>query len=290
MANERRIYFGTKERMVWVRAPQVDYDASKIGWEGGTTQFLNGGAYVRRSTTAHKQYNFTWTNLSRDEIRLINDFADGVYGDGPIYFIDPFAADKNVLPQYWATPRLVFKDAPVLSGQDRNGFIQYPIALNNSLGYPTAAPQYVWDTSWPAAILRPTLYIPVPTGYTLWFGAHGYATSASTSALNATPDSDVPAQLEILDVNNQQTFNYSWDGSSTLTGVTFNFGATASPASAIISGMVAQVLPTGVTPTANGFISGQGNGGVRFATQPQRQDYSAARDMVSLTAQLVETV
>lgn len=288
MANERRIYFGTKERMVWVRAPQIDYDASKIGWEGGTTQFLNGGAYVRRSTTAHKQYNFTWTNLSRDEIRLINDFADGVYGDGPIYFIDPFAADKNVLPQAWATPRLVFKDAPVLSGQDRNAFIQYPVALNNSLGYPTIAPQYVWDTTWPAITLRPTLYIPVPPGTTLWFGAHGIVTPAANSALTITPDSGTVSQIQVLDVTDMTRFSNSWD--STVTGgVTINFGAGAT-SSAIVSGMMAQILPTGVQPLPGGYISGQGNSGVKFATQPQRQDYSAALDMVSLTAQLVETV
>lgn len=288
MTLTRQIWFGTKERMTAVRAPQIDYDTSKIGWEGGTTQFLNGGAYVRRSTTAHKQYNFTWTNLPRDDIRTINDYADGVYGDGLIYFLDPFAMDRNILPQYWATPRLVFKDAPVLSGQDRQAFIQYPTALDNDLGYPTVAPQYVWDTStWPAVQLRPSLYIPLPPDYTLWFGAHGVVTPAANSALTITADSGTPTRIQVLDVTDMNRFSDSWD-STTTTGVTINFGTT-SAASAVISGMIAQVLPTGLTPQPGGFISGQGNAGVRFATQPQRQDYSAALDMVSLTAQLVES-
>jgi hypothetical protein len=287
MVMDRQMYFGTKELMSFVPAPTVDYDASRVGWVGGVQQFLNGFAWNKRSVTTHKTYNFTWSNLSRDQIRLIRDYADGIYGTGAIYFLDPFAMDRNLLPQHWATPRLVEEDGPVLTGQQREDFVMYPTAMPNQLGYPQVAPYYNWDsTTWPAVALRPSVYIPLPEGYTLWFGAHGVVTAAATSALTILPDSGTVTQIQILDVTNNQRFSNSWD-STTTTGITINFGAVAT-SSAAISGMMVQVLPTGVTPATGGFISGQGNGGVSFVQSPQLQEYSAALDLESLTAVLVE--
>lgn len=284
MALYRQMWFGTRERMTAVRAPKVDYDASKAGWDGGVTQFLNGGAYVRRSVTSHKLYNMTWTNLSRDEIREINDYADGVHGNGAIYFIDPFAMDKNLLPQYWATPRLALSDAPMLNGGSRFSAIAYPQTLINSLGYPTTAMQYTINNDSAPVEQRPTVYIPIPEGYTLWFGAHGVAQDASASPLTITTDSEGIVQVPISGIEDNQRFSISYEGGIN-PGVTISLGANGT---GIISGMMVQVLPTGVLPTTGGFISGQGHGGVRFATNPTLQQYSAVMDMVSLTAQFVE--
>jgi hypothetical protein len=49
-----------------------------------------------------------------------------------------------------------------------------------------------------------------------------------------------------------------------------------------------QVLETGVTPATGGFISGQGNSGLQFITQPQYVPYSAALDKVGVVAELAE--
>jgi hypothetical protein len=282
----RTMYFGTKELMSYVRAPQIDYDASKVGWDGGVAAFLNGGAYVRRSTTSHKQYNFTWSNISRAEILLINDYADGVYGNGPFYFLDPFAMDTNLLPQYWATPRLVNSDGPVLSGAPRNTVLPTSATMSNTLGYPTTGAIYTYNsTTWPNIALRPSIYIPVPTGYTFWFGAHGVVSAANTTPVSVQADGGSPVYPAILGVADPTRFNYSAQGNIT-TGVTVRLGDQAGTAT--LAGMMAQVLPDGVTPATGGFISGQGNSGVRFATNPSLQQYSAAMDKVSLTAQLVE--
>jgi hypothetical protein len=97
-----RMYFGTRNYMQWVVAPKINYEASKRGYVSAAG-FVNGGQFVRRSASAAKGYNLSWELKPRDEIRTINDYADGVYGTGPIYFLEPFAMDKNLLPQYWAT-------------------------------------------------------------------------------------------------------------------------------------------------------------------------------------------
>lgn len=284
MALYRQMWFGTRERMTAVRAPKVDYDASKAGWDGGVTQFLNGGAYVRRSVTSHKLYNMSWGNMSRDEIREINDYADGVHGTGPIYFIDPFAMDKNLLPQYWATPRLALYDAPMLNGGTRFSAIAFPEILTNALGYPSVAMQYTIDSSSVVVDKRPSVYIPIPAGHTLWFGAHGVEQASATSPLTVTSDNGVTQRVAVLSVFTNERFSNSYVG-GTNSGITISLGANGT---AVLSGMMAQVLPTGMLPTSGGFISGQGHAGVRFATNPTLQQYSAAMDMASLTAQFVE--
>jgi hypothetical protein len=110
------MWFGNRNYMQWIVPPQINYDSSRAG-KVYTAQYTNGGAWVRRSATGSRHYNFAWNLKRRDEIRAIMDYADGVYGtDDPIYFIDPFAADKNVLPQYWSVPSLGAEDAPQLQG------------------------------------------------------------------------------------------------------------------------------------------------------------------------------
>ncbi len=135
---EHKMWFGTRDYPQWVSCPVVDADMSKLGWQSQQL-YLNGGARVRRSSTAHKEYNLSWNLQSRDNIRQINDYADGIYGDGLIYFIDPFAANRNVAPQYWAAPMLGAEDAPILHGSVRPTTIT---TNTNTNGYPTKSAVY----------------------------------------------------------------------------------------------------------------------------------------------------
>lgn len=277
------IYFGTRERMMWVRAPDANYDGSRAGWDGGATTFLNGGAIVQRSTSAHRTYNYAWNMMTRDEIRAITDYAEGVWGSGAIFLLDPFAMDKNVLPQHWATPRTVLQDAPVLSGSPRREAVEYPTDYINSLGYPTRGIMYRVSANWPLAAARPKLYIPIPSGYTLWFGAHGAV--AATSPLTVTPTGSAAVVMPVLDNTNATRFSHSWNGAQ-YTGVEISFSGNSG--NAIVTGMMAQILPTGVTPATGGFISGQGHSGLRFVSQPSLTQNNVALDKQSLAVQLVE--
>lgn len=172
MAN-RLMYFGTQERMTWIKCPAYNPDISKVGWQT-TNQFLNGGASIRRSSTAHKEYQFAWNLSKGSDIAAITDYADGLYGDGLIYFLDPFAITTNLLPQSWASPRLGVEDGVVFNGKVRPVLAVTP---TNSFGYPTKSATYTFDTT---SVFQ-SLYVPIPEGYSFHFGAHG--TSTGTAAV-----------------------------------------------------------------------------------------------------------
>jgi hypothetical protein len=97
------MWMGTRDFADWVPACSINADFSSVGWSAKTT-YLNGGAYVRRSRGTHKEYELNWPLSPRDDLRKIDDLAKGLWGDGLIYFLDPFAMDKNVLPPHWASP------------------------------------------------------------------------------------------------------------------------------------------------------------------------------------------
>lgn len=276
-----QMWFGTRDYMTWVPAPAINMDASKVGW---TTQsnYLNGGAYVRTSTNSHKEYNMSWNLAARSDIRIITDFADGIYGTGPIYWADPMAMDTNMLPQSWASPMLGAYDGPILSGKTTRPTTVVTDA--NSLGYPTQKAVYTIG-----AETKPTTWVPIPLGYTAWAGVHG--TNGTGGRVVATPTTGpttlgTPTNLTMLTVGNTTRFNYSVDSNGgTVTGLQISFGGTGT---IMPVGIMVQVLPTGVTPAIGGFISGQGQSGARFASQPTLTEYSSVQDKAGLTAKLVE--
>lgn len=278
-----RMWFGNRYHMQWVLAPQINFDSSKRGY-ATTATYLNGGAFVRRSATAAKGYNFTWTLKRRDDIRAINDYADGVFGPGPIYFLDPFAMDKNLLPQFWAVPALGNLDAPLLAGDyDEDRPTVLPTAANTN-GYPfnTAIYTLAADTT------LASVWIPCPPGYTLWVGAHGTATG--TAAVHVTPTTGpnstaAAVTVPLLPVTSTTRVNTSVKG-DTYGGALISF---AGIGTLNLAGLMAQVLPNGKTPATGGFISGQGHSGCSFVEEPTLTNYSAGIDRVGISVNLVET-
>lgn len=277
------MWFGNQNHMQWVKAPAINYDSSKRGY-ASSMSYLNGGVYVRRSSTAAKGYNFTWSMKSRDEIRAVIDYADGVYGDGPIYFLDPFAMDTNLLPQFWAVPALGAGDAPMLIGEfdeQRPGVLP---TTPNTLGYPFNTANY----SLMGTDVRATVWIPCPAGYSLWFGAHGAATG--TAAVQVTPTTGPtsvapPSALTLLSVNDETRMNFSVNG-GTYTGALLSLNGIGTLQ---LSGLMAQCLPTGYTPQVGGFISGQGHSGCSFVTEPLLTNYSVGINRAGAVVNLVET-
>jgi len=108
-----QVYFGTADKQTWIKSPASGMKASSVGW-ATQSQLLDGRAFVRRSNGTHRQYDASWlgsmnnTDLSLS-LHTIKDFADGLYGDGPYYFIDPYAAKTNLMPPHWAAPMLAEK-------------------------------------------------------------------------------------------------------------------------------------------------------------------------------------
>lgn len=64
------------------------------------------------------------------------------------------------------------------------------------------------------------------------------------------------------------------------------------PDTITLSGLILQVLPTGMAPRPGTFISGQGNAGCQFVEEPRQSPYSAVLGedgYVAISAKLVET-
>lgn len=274
------MYMGTRERMLAVPCANVSMPSSKVGWNQ-TTNFLNGGASVRRSTAASKTYELTWNSISRDDARIILDIADRLYGTGEVYFVDPFTADKNMLPQQWASPMQAIYDGLPLIGVDR----PVATATPNVNGFPVQSALYTCD---PAAKKR-TVWIPVPPGHTAHVGVFGIAGTGGkvyvTPTIGATAHA-TPQEVTLMSVSNTARTNLAIVNDGDYNGIELSLGGDGT---IIISGMIVQVLKTGKAVTPGGFISGQGNSGCMFEAQPEYTPYSAALDMVGMTATLVET-
>jgi hypothetical protein len=274
--SDKQMWMATRDHGDWVPCANSGADFSSVGY-ASTTQYLNGGAYVRRSRTTHREYELAWPLLPRDALRPIDDIAKGLWGDGLIYFLDPFAMDKNALPPHWAAPMLSAGDAPPLVGETPPVLSVTPA---NSLGYPIRTATYSG-----VDMDAQTLYVPIPRGYKAWIGVHGPANVGKMvvrgviSATNKTPNTVLPT----LAVTDATRFTNSFSG-DTYMGIEVSVEGDVSYAGAML-----QILPSDVIPDTGGFISGQGNSGGDFEAQPRLQVYSSALDKVGMTAKLIET-
>jgi len=271
-------YMGTRNQMIEVRAPSINMPSSKQGYFN-KVDFLNGGTSIRRSRAAHKNYTMSWNLINRDEGRKILDLADGIYGSGPIYIHDPISSDRNVLPQWWATPAQGLSDGLALNNATRG---EATATLANTLGFPPESIRYVVEPG-----VTRQIWVPIPAGYTAHVGAYGSDGTGGTVVATPTISalvSDTPVTLTLLDVTDDSRFNQTFD-SSQYNGFFLSLGGDGT---VTLSGIMVQVLETGVTPETGGFISGQGNSGLQFVTQPTYTPYSAALDKVGVVAELTE--
>ena len=283
---ERKMYFGTRGYMQWVPACGINPDFSKIGWSA-QMQYLNGGAGVRASSGSHKEYTMAWNSGTRDELRVISDYADGLYdtatGVNLVYFLDPMAMDKNVLPFVWSAPAQGFADAVTLTPGQQPTVVATPA---NVLGYPARSAVYKANLS------SQTLWIPVPAGYTAWVGAHGSAVGDAGVLVTPTAGAALltPVKLTLLSVTSTTRVNTSFsDANSDGIQISLVNDGAGSEDTLTISGMIVQILPNGVTPATGGFISGQGNSGCQFLEKPTQTPRSAALDRMGMSARLIET-
>lgn len=92
--------------MEWFKTPSSGADTSPVGWNSeGTT--LNGDGYAFGSFGSHKVYQFDWgSSNAREVAQRMKSYADGTYGRGYIYFVDPTLYELNILPAAWADPSM----------------------------------------------------------------------------------------------------------------------------------------------------------------------------------------
>lgn len=283
MSLNRNVWFGTKDYMQWIPAPAVDVQAGKQGYAGAAS-FLGGGAWVRRSKTAAKRYAMSWNMKGRDEVRPILDYADGIYGNGFMYYMDPFAMDKNVFPSYVAAPYMNYYDGPFIVDGTR------PTLVNSvtANGYPVESAVYKLTST--SSV--PTVFIPIPQNHVAYIGAHGSVVTGNAS-VTVTPvvssiATGATTDLTLLSRSTMTRTNYSLAGSAGYIGVNVSMRST-STGQLQLDGLIAQVAPEGAVLPSGGFISGQGSLGLSFANQPSYSEYNAALDRVGVSVELVET-
>jgi hypothetical protein len=275
MTTSKKMYIATRYRGGWIPAPSINADFSEVGW-GGRMEYINGGVGIQRSKPAHKEYTLVWNPDKRDYLRDVTDIASGLWGPGLIYPLDPMAMDKNLLPQFMASPVMAAYGAPLLVGD------LYPILVDtaaNSLKYPVQSADYGSGT------VRQRVYIPIPPGYTAWVGVHGNTPGLPT--LGVLPFTGPTTTSPVVNISTQSVTTIT-RFSNSFSGDIYRGIEVYALSGAFYAGAMVQVLKTGAIPGTGDFISGQGHSGCEFETTPQQTAYSAPLDRVGVTAKLVE--
>lgn len=273
---DHKMYFGTKTHMTWIPCPAINAGLGSSRWIT-TGNFLNGGAYQRQSAIGRKNYSFSWNPQVAEDMYDFLAFFDGIHGTGPYYFVDPFAAKSNILPSFLASPVTMAEDAPSFGGTQR---VARVITGSNNLGYPAHSGQLSVGSGFGP---YKRYSIPVPPGHNLHLGVHGSA--SGTAAVVAISQAGSTTSLPLLSTSTSQRTNVSLPG-GTWYDVTVQGNGVLT-----LTGLIGQILPVGEVPETGGFIPGQGNTGVRLASEPVVTGYSAAiaNASVGVTAEFVET-
>jgi len=268
------VYFGTKDKQAWIKAPRTGMKASNEGW-AAESQLLNGRAFVKRSGASHRKFEVAWSGSynSEDEASLqrIVNFASGLYGDGPFYFVDPFSVNQNVLPPHWAAPMLAQKEWPALTKDLTPTFTAATVANDYPMKYVTYETPGAFESA-------NKLTLIIPNGYKLQFGWHGPSAGSSTGIrivpyLRSNGAADTAINPARINAGGTLRTNTSVSGNS-YSRVEI-FLATGSAASVQITGMIAQIIPIASSVAAGGFIAGKGTTALEFSSLPSIEYYSS---------------
>jgi hypothetical protein len=283
----RKVYFGNDQKQVWINAPQTAMRASSAGFIS-EQQLLSGYTSIMRSQASHRRFEMNWLGSLNapdleDSLQTIKDFSDGLYGYNKLFWNDPYAMGMNLFSPAWAAPFMsigtdweaICPDDVGISKEVVTTASISSLVGNNTQGYPANSAKFTAPGSPNAESDRFAFYIPA--GYTLWLGLHGHhgTTGAAFGQAYKNGVAATPTNLTPLGVNTATRVNTSFS-SSNADKVEFYLAKTASsPCTFHISGLIAQLLPTGVSPEVGGFISGRGTNGLQFASFPEIEYYSA---------------
>lgn len=276
----RNLWFGTVDRMEWVPTPNRGADVSGVGWQAGG-ELLSGGAYQFNSFNSAKNFSFEWPqSSSRTAAQLMKSYADGTYGRGLIYFLDPLTYNTNVLPALWADPSMAIMSesntvvpgvTPTSVPTTGNPDLRLPVrsAFYNLSSVGATLPSMLDDSN--------SVFIPIPNGFTLFMGAfYNFVGSAgvyysSVFQGGATSGATI---IPPLDSSGEDLFNAFIAAPPGQVGIRLWVGKTASGSSSItLSAIHARLFPQGVPYQSLQvgepfWVGGQGHSGCRFVGYP----------------------
>jgi len=276
---DRKVYFGNGQKQVWINAPRTGLQSPATGFTS-EQQLLSGRTFIRRSYGSHRRFNPSWIGSMNEEglensLYTIKDFADGLYGKGPYYWVDPFASDQNILPPHWAAPSLTQLDWPDIWDIEPVEVTDTP---SNQLNYPPKSLKFDYDDTDELSSTK-KLRLIIPDGYSLFFGWHGQIHSGEGSVrIDRYQRSDgqiSPIATTPISVSSSNRTNAIVNGTTYSMVDIYFYKPENQAADFTVSGMIAQILPSTSFPEPGGFISGRGTTGIQFAGQVQIEYYSS---------------
>lgn len=269
------IYFGTGDKQSWIKAPSSGMRANLQGWSA-ENQLLNGRAFIKRSAASHRRFEASWNGSynATEEASLQNivNYATGLYGSAPYYFVDPFAANQNVMPPHWAAPMLTATDWPELATDLVPSFTSSTV--NNS--YPMKYVSYLTTDAYESSR---KLTLIIPPGYKLAFGWHG-PTGGSTTGVRIVPYLRSSGLVDAAINPNRITAGGTVRTNTNISGTTYSkveiFIATTLASTLNITAMIAQIIPVSASVASGGFIAGKGTTGLDFLQAPTIEYMSSA--------------
>lgn len=297
------VYFGNANKQTWIKAPKTGMGASTVNWSNQGV-LLSGKAFVKRSGASHRRFEMNWSGSKNDStlensLQVIKNFADGLYGEGPFFWVDPFAADQNLFSPGWASPFLgvssdweqIFSDSAAVTQSTVTTASISALVGNNTYDYPanTAKFDFTSATTFSGNIF--TFYIP--DGYTLWLGAHGHRTTNCAiyaKPYNAAGTAGTPTDMTMLGVNVGTRFNTSFNSTAAKKVEVYVSKTSSGTATMHLTGLIAQLVPTGAGASTGNFIAGSGTTGIEFSNIPTIEYYSANinNGQIGMSATFVE--
>lgn len=248
----RCFWFGTEEKAQFFATPLKGADSSPSAW-GVDGTLLNGGGYAFNSFGSHKRYNYEWPQSSSPETaQMMKSYRDGTYGRGLLYFLEPGIYRTNILPAHWADPSMSLNnEAPSLVyGVDP---IAVPTSGGDHLNLPINSAQYDLSNTPPQAVPTPdsSVFLPVPTGHTLFLGA--FYTATGTGGVFATPvnsNGSFGTTVRLTEKSNSDTEVVIDRFEGDINGVRLWVGRTDGTASSVtIAAMAGRLMETSDTVT-----------------------------------------
>jgi hypothetical protein len=295
-----KVYFGNTNFQTWIDAPQSGLKAASSGYSS-VSNLLSGRSFVRRSYGASRTFSPSWvgplnsTDLTTS-LQVIKDFADGVYGSGNVYWLDPFAIDKNILPPHFASPGLANNDWPALNSTTPT----FTTLAGTSNVYANNYPQVYATYTYSATAGGKYVDIIIPSGYYFHFGWHtptagvsgfsnpGFNIIKYSRATNLPVlTGSLPDFPNSLAAGGTTRTNYVTDG-ATYSRVRITWGTGGSGSTNFVAA-IAQILPTN-TPTTGVFIPGKGTTALQFSSGVEIEYYSSAinNGQIGLSTTLTE--
>lgn len=262
------MWMATGRYGTWIPCPQSPLEGTYNG-QSEVTELMNGGAYVRRTIASHLTWNPVWDDKP-EELRPIKDLYDGIYGEGPFYFVDPTVA-RNALPPHWAAPSLSAKDWPALMYERR------PTLLYSTInpGYRTPVQMATYAIPATAPVLNyltPKATLVVPPTHSLNLRVWGYRTGSAVIRVTLY-NRDTGATVQHNVVPNVLGASLKIFGQEYSHADIWITKTDTSASTITLAGLLASVTITDTVSTY--WTSGEGNSGVQWVGELGNTVYQA---------------